>query len=252
MKMPEFDGFPPEMFGFLSELVKNNNRSWFQDNKSRYRDVVVEPMGRFIVAMEPRLRDISEHFNVDPRPHGGSMFRIYRDARFSKDKRPYKENVGCQFRHLMGKDAHAPGFYVHLAPGQVFFGGGIWKPDGVALSRIREAIVDNPAAWKKVTTNKVFQKHFDGFCGDSLQRAPRGFSPDHPLIKDLRHKSFYVMQQVDQTQACNDQFISRVEKAFKAASPLMEFIAFALELPYSNRLQPSAQLFSSADVIAAL
>jgi len=235
MKNPEFEGFPPDMFSFLSDLARNNNRDWFQSHKPRYREVVVEPMGQFIVAMRTRLEGISEHFNADPRPHGGSMFRIYRDARFSKDKRPYKENVGCQFRHLMGKNAHAPGFYVHLEPGQVFIGAGIWKPDSAALSRIREAIVDNPAAWKKVTSNAVFEQYFDGLCGDSLQRAPRGFSPDHPMIADLRHKSFYVMQQVDQLAACNDQFVNAVERVFRAADPLMEFISFALALPYRSR-----------------
>lgn len=82
-------------------------------------------MGRFITAMAPRVEGISEHLNADARPHGEAMFRIYRDTRFSQDKRPYKENVGCQFRHRMAKNAHAPGFYVHLQPGQVFLGAGI-------------------------------------------------------------------------------------------------------------------------------
>jgi uncharacterized protein (TIGR02453 family) len=246
MVKTDFDGFPPELFEFLSALAANNNRSWFQANKSRYRDVVVEPMIQFITAMEPRLAAISEHFIADPRTNGGSMFRIYRDTRFSKDKRPYKENVGCQFRHRIGKDVHAPGFYVHLQPGEIFFGGGIWKPDGSTLGRIRETIVDNPVAWKKATTARPFQQRFDGLRGDSLQRASRGYSPEHPLITDLKRKSFFAMQQTDQAMACSPQLITEVDKAFRAVSPLMEFIAFALALPYSSRSQQQAQTHAHA------
>jgi len=237
MNKPAFDGFSPELFDFLSALSRHNNRAWFQDNKARYQRVVVEPMADFIRAMAPRLEAVSEHFIADPRSNGGSMFRIYRDTRFSKDKRPYKENVGCQFRHRIGRDVHAPGFYVHLEPGQIFFGGGIWKPDNATLSRIRTTIVDNPAAWKQATTGRAFKQRFECLRGDSLQRAPRGFDPEHPLLTDLKRKSYFVMQQADADLACSGRFISEVEKAFKAASPLMEFIAFALDLPYSSRLQ---------------
>jgi len=237
MKNPVFKGFPAELFDFLAELAANNNSAWFQANKSRYQDVVVTPMTEFIVAMAPRLEAISEHFIADPRRNGGSMFRIYRDTRFSKDKRPYKENVGCQFRHRIGRDVHAPGFYVHLQPGEVFFGGGIWKPDSAALNRIREAIIDNPSAWKKATTGRTFSKRFGDLKGDSLQRPPRGFNAEHPLIEDIKRKSYFAMQQVDQGMACGPRFIRGVERAFGCVSPLMEFISFALELPYSSRLQ---------------
>jgi len=237
MKKPVFNGFPAELFGFLVELAANNNRTWFQANKSRYHDDVVEPMTQFICAMAPRLEAISEHFIADPRRHGGSMFRIYRDTRFSKDKRPYKENVGCQFRHRIGRDVHAPGFYVHLQPGEIFFGGGIWKPDATTINRIREAIIDNPSAWKKATNGKAFSGRFGALKGESLQRPPRGFSAEHPLIEDIKRKSYFAMQQADQAMACGPQFIGEVEKAFRGISPLMEFISFALGLPYSSRLQ---------------
>jgi uncharacterized protein (TIGR02453 family) len=244
MKNPVFNGFPAELFDFLAELAANNNRAWFQANKSRYQDVVVTPMAEFILAMAPRLETISEHFIADPRRNGGSMFRIYRDTRFSKDKRPYKENVGCQFRHRIGRDVHAPGFYVHLQPGEVFFGGGIWKPDSTTLNRIREAIIDNPSAWKKATSGATFSKRFGGLRGESLQRPPRGFSAGHPLIDDIKRKSYFAMQQVDQAVACGPQFIREVEKAFSCVSPLMEFISFALELPYSSRLQQRTRVRS--------
>jgi uncharacterized protein (TIGR02453 family) len=234
MTQAKFAGFPPELFEFMSELAQNNDRKWFQANKTRYRKVVVEPMGQFIEAMAPRLAGVSPHFIADPRPNGGSMFRIYRDTRFSKDKRPYKEHIGCQFRHTHGRDVHAPGFYVHLEPGRVFFGGGIWKPDGNSLAKIRSAIVDNPSAWGSATTNKTFRRSFGHIQGESLQRAPRGYSPDHPLIKDIKLKSFFVLQEAEPALAFGPRFVSTVEKAFVEASPFMSFLAFALDLPYSR------------------
>ncbi|MEE4310347.1 MAG: DUF2461 domain-containing protein, partial [candidate division KSB1 bacterium] len=108
--MNEFNAFPNDLFVFLNDLAANNNREWFNANKERYKQSVLEPMRTFIIAMGERLPSISMNFTADPRSNGGSMFRIYRDVRFSKDKRPYKENVGCQFRHIAGKSAHAPGF----------------------------------------------------------------------------------------------------------------------------------------------
>ena len=128
-----FDGFPKDFFAFLRELKANNERPWFEANKQRFRDSVQVPMSEFIAAMAPRLAKISKNFTADPRPNGGSMFRIYRDVRFAKDKRPYKEHVACHFRHAVGKDVHAPGYYMHFSPGEVMFGGGMWMPPSDAL-----------------------------------------------------------------------------------------------------------------------
>jgi uncharacterized protein (TIGR02453 family) len=118
--------FTPSLFTFLRELAENNNREWFQDNKSRYEQHVKDPALRLIADFGPRLKKISPHFRADPRAVGGSLFRIHRDTRFSKDKSPYKTHTGIQFRHELGKDAYAPGFYLHLEPGQVFCGVGSW------------------------------------------------------------------------------------------------------------------------------
>jgi len=141
--MTEFNGFPTDFFRFFQDLRENNNRPWFQDNKNRYYESVVNPVSEFIVCIAPGLEKISRHYIADPKPHGGSMFRIYRDTRFSKDKSPYKTHAGVQFRHEAGKDAHAPGFYVHLDIDGLFFGGGVWHPPGPALNRIRDYIADN-------------------------------------------------------------------------------------------------------------
>src|SRR5271154_706606 len=163
-----FNGFPKDFFVFFRELKENNERAWFEANKQRFRDSVQAPMSAFIAAMAPRLRKISKHFTADPRPNGGSMFRIYRDVRFSKDKRPYKEHAACHFRHALGKDAHAPGFYMHFGPDEVFFGGGLWVPPPEALAKIREAISGKSATWKKILESAKFREHFDGISGEAL------------------------------------------------------------------------------------
>jgi len=107
---------PPELFGFLEELKDNNDRTWFQANKSRYEEQVKSPLLAFIGGFDERLQRLSPHFVADPRPVGGSMFRIYRDVRFAKDKSPYKTAAGIHFRHERAKDVHAPGYYLHLEP----------------------------------------------------------------------------------------------------------------------------------------
>jgi len=228
----KFQGFPRALFRFLQALSENNNRDWFNEHKDSYRADVVDPVLDFIEAMRPRLRKISPHYLVDSRPHGGSMFRIYRDTRFAKDKRPYKENVGCQFRHEAGKDAHAPGFYVHIANDGIFFGGGVWLPPYEVLGKIRDAIVDKPEEWKKITRNRTFIKHFGGVHGDGLKRPPRGYDPGNPYIEDLKRKTFFAMQRCDEDLAASPEFINEVTRAFRAASPLMAFLTGAIDLPF--------------------
>lgn len=229
--MTEFNGFPADLFRFFRELEKNNNRSWFQASKERFMLSVVEPMSAFIEAMQPRLKSISPHFIVDPKPHGGSMFRIYRDTRFSKDKIPYKTHAACQFRHSAGKDAHAPGFYVHLAPGEVFFGGGIWHPPAPQLNRIRDFIADNARSWARIKNAKKIQD-IGGIRGDALQRPPRGFDAQHVHIDDLKRKSFYVMMESEPAEALRPDFVERVGDACQRAAPLNRYICDALELPF--------------------
>lgn len=227
-----FNGFPTGMFGFLQDLKRNNDRDWFHANKPRYQEQVVAPMTAFINAMAPRLAGISKAFVADARPSGGSMFRIYRDTRFSKNKSPYKTNVGCQFRHVAGKDAHAPGFYVHLEPGQVFFGGGLWLPPANVLFNVRTAIAEHPQKWQAIVGARKLQSRFGELGGASLQRVPRGFSADHPCAEDLKRKSFVLVQSVDESLATSKQFLPEVEKAFKALSDFMQFLTTANGLAY--------------------
>lgn len=227
--MDNFTGFPEDLFKFLTDLSHNNNREWFNRNKNRYIESVLEPMRAFINTMGQPLYEISEHFLADDRTNGGSMFRIYRDTRFSKDKRPYKENVGCQFRHAAGKSAHAPGFYVHLQPGNVFMGGGIWMPPNPVLDKIRRAIADKPKEWAEVVRIK---EKFAGYEGESLKRPPAGYEADHPYIDDIKRKSFFLMREIDPSRALKPSFIDDTVKTFSDTTPLMAFITRAMKLPF--------------------
>jgi uncharacterized protein (TIGR02453 family) len=227
-----FAGFGKPFFGFFSELAAHNERAWFEANKARYRADVVAPMVSFIEAMAPRLARISTQFVADARPNGGSMFRIHRDVRFAKDKRPYKEHAACQFRHAAGRNAHAPGFYVHLAPDEVIHGGGIWLPDAAALACIRGAIVADVAGWTKVVGAKRLTATFGGIAGDALKRPPRGFDAAHPHVEDLKRVSFFAMRQATPRAAAGAGFVDQVADSFAAAAPLMRFLCRALGQNY--------------------
>lgn len=225
--MATFTGLPPDYFKFFKELRENNNREWFNDNKPRFRASVQEPLATLVEAMAPRLKKISKYFVADPRLNGGSVFRIYKDVRFSKDKAPYKTHGAVQFRHALGKDAHAPGFYVHLDPDEIFYGGGIWTPPPPQLLKVREAIRDKSAAWKKVTDAAAFKKRFGDLRGDALTRPPRGFDGDHPQIIDIKRKSFFAMAEGKPASAKKPEFTDDLAKTFADASPLMKFLCDA-------------------------
>ena len=228
-----FTGFPKEFFTFLEALSKNNNREWFNANKQRYETNVVAPVMDFITEVGHFLPPLSTAMIADTRRTGGSMFRIYRDTRFSRDKRPYKENVGCQFRHVDGKNAHTPGFYVHLSPREVFIGGGIWRPDTPTLNRIRDAIVEHPSEWQTVLEDRDFSRYFGTLAmGDQLKRIPRGYEADHPYAEDLKRKDFTAFKDLDPASALSPEFMEEVKVAFTAASPLLAFVARHTGYPY--------------------
>jgi len=171
--------FTQATFTFLKDLTENNTREWFHGNKHRYEDHVRDPAIRFITDFGAHLKTLSEHFRSDPRTVGGSMFRIYRDTRFSKDKTPYKTAIGIQFRHELGKDAHAPSFYLHIDRGGCFAGAGMWHPDSSSLRMIREAIVEDPQAWRRTVGTERFR---DAYVleGDRLSGRPKDSTPIIP------------------------------------------------------------------------
>ena len=146
-------------------------------------------MGAYIIGIAPYLQHISPFYKADPRAHGGSMFRIYRDTRFAKDKTPYKTHAACHFRHEAGRDAHAPGFYMHIQANRLSLGGGIWRPPSKQLGLIREFIADNPSAWERLSKSPAIKK-LGGIKGSSLKRPPRGYDSDARHSDDLKRKSF--------------------------------------------------------------
>jgi uncharacterized protein (TIGR02453 family) len=227
----EFSGFQPTIFQFLEELADNNNRPWFNENKRRYEGDVLAPCQAFIRAFRPRLKKISPYFVASDRRSGGSLMRVYRDTRFAKDKTPYKTNVGIQFRHEMGRDVHAPGFYVHIAPDECFLAVGVWRPDRASLDRIRQAIVDEPARWRRATGGKRFRKHFE-LAGDSLKRPPRGFPADHPLVEDLKRTDLVGYGELSEQEVLDESFADLAAASFAASRPFMRFLCRALEVPF--------------------
>jgi len=231
MPEPRYAHFEAETLRFLEELSENNNREWFKENKGRYEAQVLDVALRFIQSMHDPLQEIAPHFVAQATRMGGSLMRVYRDTRFSKNKLPYKTNIGIQFRHELAKDAHSPGYYVHIDPVEVFLGAGMWRPDSEPLRVIRERIAARPAEWKRAVGDKQFRRHFT-LGGESLKRPPRGFDKDHELIDDIRRKSFIAVKYMDRDDCLSPQFQRRTEAAFKAADPYMRFLCKAVGVPF--------------------
>ncbi len=223
--------FTPALFDFLRDLRAHNDRAWFEANRARYEADVREPLTRFVEELAPALHEISPLVVADPRPAGGSLFRIHRDTRFSKDKTPYKTNAGLQFRHQAGKDVHAPGFYLHLEPGQVFAASGIWHPDAATLGRVRDAIVADPTRWARIVADPAFGATFS-LWGERLARPPRGYDPRHPFVEDLKRKDFVVTALFTEADACAPDFMERFAVTCRAAAPFARFLTEAVGLPW--------------------
>ena len=229
---PAGDGiFGAGLYQFLGELGLNNERDWFEANKERYEGEVREPALEFIRTMRPKIARISKQFVVADKKVGGSLMRIYRDVRFSKNKDPYKTNVGIQFRHVAGKDVHAPGFYIHVEVDSVFLGAGMWHPDAEVLKMVREAIVEDPAAWKKSIGAKKFKEHWE-LSGESLKRAPKGFDPEHPQIEDLRRKDFIAMCRLEPDDVLSAGFPDLVHERLAATKKFMAWQAAAIGVEF--------------------
>ena len=219
--------FTPRLFTFLRTLKRNNERAWFQENKDRYIADVQQPMLRFIADFADPLRKISANFIADPKPVGGSMFRVYRDTRFSRDKTPYKTHASAHFRHTQAtRDVHAPGFYFHLEPGECFIGGGIWLPEAAALKKVRDAIAYDGEGWRKVT------RKVRDIEGDGLTRPPQGYDPAHPFIDDLKRKSHFAHAAFSEAEVCSPRFLARCAEACRARAPLMQFLNEAVDLDW--------------------
>lgn len=224
--MPPRPHFTPALFEFLGALRLHNDRDWFERNRERYLRDVRDPMLRFIADLAPTLRRIAPRLVADPRPVGGSLFRIHRDTRFSRDKTPYKTNVAAHFRHEAGRDVHGPGLYLSLDPDAVEVGGGIWHPEPEPLALIRASIVERTAAWKRVTSAPAMRRL--EWWGESLKRTPRGFPEGHPLDAFLRRKDFGAGVTLEPRDALSPHFPRRVAEVYRAMVPALKLLAEAV------------------------
>jgi len=223
--------FTPATFRFLRELARNNNRAWFDANRARYDDVLRQPFLQLIGDLAAPLAKISPHYVADPRPQGGSLFRIHRDTRFANDKRPYKTWAGARFAHQRRREVEAPSFYLHIQPGDCFAGGGLWHPEPATLKKIRAFLEENPAAWKKATHAKAFRERFE-FWGESLTRPPRGFDPAHELIEDIKRKNFAAGTGFPDALAGSDELRPFLVDTFRRIAPMIDYLCAAVELDF--------------------
>lgn len=222
-----FRGFPAATRKFLKELAANNNRDWFNENKPRYEADVVTPALAFVTAMEPLIEKVSPRFTAIPLKVGGSLMRIYKDTRFSKDKTPYKTNVGIHFRHERAKDVHAPGYYLHIDNTRCFLGVGLWRPCPEALKAIRQRIDERPDDWVAARDDKAFNKVWS-LEGDALKRAPKGYPLDHPLIDDLKRTDFIAVHNLKVGDLSKPGLTKQVADAYAKATPMMRFLCKAV------------------------
>lgn len=222
--------FTQEIFDFLSELKDNNNKEWFTANKKRYETHVKDACLQFIRDFEPELKKVSPHYKGVAKASGGSMMRIYRDTRFSKDKTPYKTRMAMHFMHEVGKAKPHPGFYIGISPGESGTGAGMWGPDKEPLLAIRTKIANEPEAWSAVKAS--LQDGGLQFMNDAsaLKRPPKGFDKDHVHIEDIKRKSFAVHSPLSDAVILADDLPEQFADACRRAMPFVRFLAEAVDI----------------------
>ncbi|MBL7740895.1 MAG: DUF2461 domain-containing protein [Chitinophagaceae bacterium] len=212
---------------FLKDLKKNNNKPWFDSHRKEYESAKSDFAG-FVQAV------IDKHSKNDPAIKSlvakDCMFRINRDVRFSKDKSPYKTNMGA-YINKGGKKSLFGGYYFHCEPGQSFVGGGLWMPMPPELNKVRQEIDYNLAAFKKVITGKKFKAVYGDLSRDAeyiLSRVPKGYEPDNPAAEYLKLKSFVSLTNLKDTDLTSKELVKKTVAGFEALQPLLEFINSAL------------------------
>ena len=244
MAKPREPYFTPATFKFLRGLARHNERDWFQAHKQAYEEHVKAASLRLIRDLAGPLAAISPLMVADPRPVGGSLFRIYRDTRFSSNKAPYKTHIGISLFHSATKNTarglagnaamgrlDAPVLYLHVEPGACFTGGGIWHPQPPTLKRLRDFMVDNPRSWQRLTSAKAFTKYFE-LSGETLSRPPRGYAADHPLAADLKRKDIVASAELDEADLMSPALVATLIGRFRAMRPLLEWLCMALEIDF--------------------
>ncbi len=225
---------------FLRGLARNNRKPWFDAHRAEYEAVLQAPMRELIEEMDARLARFAPEIIGDPRR---SMFRIYRDIRFSKDKSPYKTHAACWLYHrdgsrAVGRDAAGAGagFYFQIAPGTCFVGGGMWMPPREALHRLRDAIAEDPRRFERIVTDRRVARRFGGLSDEAmLTRVPRGYAADHPAARWLRFQSFTLGRALTNAQAVSARLPALLEADFRLMVPLVRWINGVLGLKATER-----------------
>ena len=231
-------GFRPAALSYLRALAKHNERPWFEAHRSEYEQEVLGPMREFVEEMDDRLARITPEICGDARR---SVFRIYRDIRFSNDKRPYKTHAACWFFHRdsdakVGRDGGGAGFYFHIEPGRSQTGGGLWMPGPPVLAQLRRAIDADPRAFTRAADSTTMRRRFGSLDDEAvLTRMPRGFDEDHPAAKWIRYKSFTAGRMIPDAEVTRTDIASRVAKDFVALTPLVRWLNSALGLKPAAR-----------------
>ena len=213
-------------FAFLSALKRNNERGWFTEHKDEYLAAKANfqaLVGDVIQRIAAFDKSVS---GLDP---SKCTFRIFRDARFSKDKSPYKTNMGAHIGSKANKFQQRAGYYLHLEPGNCFLGGGAYMPDAKWLKAIRAAIAEDGRFFRRLITAPSFKKHFGTMEGDTLKKAPQGYPVDHPHIDLLRHKDFLAMRKLKDADLLKPGFAKDAAASFKALVPFERFLNDTLE-----------------------
>jgi uncharacterized protein (TIGR02453 family) len=224
-----FTGFRPEAMDFLADLAQNNDRAWFQPRKADYEGLIKEPMETFVVALAEAFERRRLPLQADPKR---SIFRIYRDTRFSKDKSPYKTHVGASFPWVEGIDPDTPsshsehgnGAYFHLQPGENFAGGGLWMASKPRLDTFRRRIVDDEHGVRKALEDPEFIAEFGPVNShESLKRVPPGYPADHPLADMLRYKDIVFGRHLSDDEVYSPDLAERLADAYGTAVPVFRF-----------------------------
>jgi uncharacterized protein (TIGR02453 family) len=227
--------FTPAALRFLRGLASHNAKPWFEAHRAEFEREVRQPMLLLIEDMDARFARFAPEMTGDPKH---SMFRIYRDIRFSKDKSPYKTHAACWFRHRgadhrVGGESEggSAGLYFHLQPGKSFVGGGLWMPPRPALGKLRDAIAENPREFLRVADSPAARRRFGGLDDEAkLKRMPRGFAEDHPAAEWLRLQSFTMGRSLRDVQVTSPRLPALLEAEFRRLMPLVRWINETLGL----------------------
>ncbi len=208
-------------FDFLKKLKKNNNKEWFDANKSSYK-LAYDNFGQFVDEMISQISAFDASMkNLESKQ---CMFRIYNDVRFAKDKPPYKNHVGA-FISKSGKNGVGPGYYFHIEPGNCFMGGGVYGAEGPSLLKVRESIASNSKELRSIVDSKNFKKYFGGLMKDGeLKTAPKGFPKDHPAIEFLKLKHYMGTHYFKDDEVLDKKFQAEASKICEAVYPLNKWL----------------------------